>query len=383
MNYIENLLQGQKVEWKTLGEVCSVLRGKRLTKKELIENGEYPVFHGGLIPLGRYDKFNRKANQTMVINTGSVGEVVWSDVDFWSSDGTFVIETNNQIDDKFLYHFLKTKENDFKNQKREGGVPTIERGVIERLKIPLPPLAVQKEIANILDKFNELEKELEKELELRKKQYEYYRNNLLSFNEIGGGNWLKTNSLQWKTLGEIGEVRMCKRIFKEQTSEIGEIPFYKIGTFGKTPNAYITRELFEEYKSKFSYPKKGDILISASGTIGRTVIFDGKDAYFQDSNIVWIENDEKKVLNKFLFYFYQITNWNVAEGGTIQRLYNDNLKKIKIPLPPLEEQKRIVNILDKFDTLTNSITEGLPKEIELRRKQYEYYREKLLSFNKD
>lgn len=194
---------------------------------------------------------------------------------------------------------------------------------------------------------------------------------------------MKTNSLQWKTLGEIGEVRMCKRIFKEQTSEIGEIPFYKIGTFGKTPNAYITRELFEEYKSKFSYPKKGDILISASGTIGRTVIFDGKDAYFQDSNIVWIENDEKKVLNKFLFYFYQITNWNVAEGGTIQRLYNDNLKKIKIPLPPLEEQKRIVNILDKFDTLTNSITEGLPKEIELRRKQYEYYREKLLSFNKD
>lgn len=189
--------------------------------------------------------------------------------------------------------------------------------------------------------------------------------------------------MQWKTLGEIGEVRMCKRIFKEQTSEIGEIPFYKIGTFGKTPNAYITRELFEEYKSKFSYPKKGDILISASGTIGRTVIFDGKDAYFQDSNIVWIENDEKKVLNKFLFYFYQITNWNVAQGGTIQRLYNDNLKKIKIPLPSLEEQRRIVNILDKFDTLTNSITEGLPKEIELRRKQYEYYREKLLSFNKD
>ncbi|EKB60190.1 hypothetical protein HMPREF9700_01227 [Bergeyella zoohelcum CCUG 30536] len=194
---------------------------------------------------------------------------------------------------------------------------------------------------------------------------------------------MKTNNLQWKTLGEIGEVRMCKRIFKEQTSEIGEIPFYKIGTFGKTPNAYIARELFEEYKSKFSYPKKGDILISASGTIGRTVIFDGKDAYFQDSNIVWIENDEKKVLNKFLFYFYQITNWNVAEGGTIQRLYNDNLKKIKIPIPPIEEQKRIVNILDKFDTLTNSITEGLPKEIELRRKQYEYYREKLLSFNKD
>lgn len=188
--------------------------------------------------------------------------------------------------------------------------------------------------------------------------------------------------VKWKTLGEIGEVRMCKRILKEQTADTGEIPFYKIGTFGKEANAFISRELFNEYKSKYSYPKKGNILISASGTIGRTVIFDGKDAYFQDSNIVWIENNESVVLDKFLFYLYQVIKWNIAEVGTIQRLYNDNLKKIKIPIPHIEEQKRIVEILDKFDTLTNSISEGLPKEIELRNKQYEYYREMLLGFER-
>ena len=183
-------------------------------------------------------------------------------------------------------------------------------------------------------------------------------------------------------MGDIGEVRMCKRILKNQTATSGDIPFYKIGTFGKQADAYISKSLFDEYKQKYSYPKIGEILISASGTIGRTVIFDGKDAYFQDSNIVWVENDEYFILNKFLFYYYQIVNWGASEGGTINRLYNDNIRKIKIPVPPIEEQKRIVEILDKFETLTHSITEGLPKEITLRQKQYEYYREQLLDFTK-
>ena len=147
--------------------------------------------------------------------------------------------------------------------------------------------------------------------------------------------------------------------------------------------------MFDEYKAKYNYPRIGEVLISASGTIGRTVIFDGQDAYFQDSNIVWIENNESVVLNKFLFYFYQIANWGISEGGTIQRLYNDNLRKLEIPIPypndpkkSLAEQARIIVILDKFDALTNSITEGLPREIALRQKQYEYYRDLLLSFPK-
>ena len=119
--------------------------------------------------------------------------------------------------------------------------------------------------------------------------------------------------------------------------------------------------------------------MSASGTIGRRVIYDGKLAYFQDSNIIWIDNDESQVLNKFLYYLYSIITWQ-TEGGTIKRLYNNNLKKVKIPIPSLSEQKRIVAILDKFDALVNDISIGLPAELKARRKQYEYYRNKLLTF---
>ena len=150
-----------------------------------------------------------------------------------------------------------------------------------------------------------------------------------------------------KKLGEIGKVSMCKRVFKEQTSDSGDIPFYKIGTFGKEPDAFITYETYNEYRNKFAFPKKGDVLISASGTIGRRVKYDGKPAYFQDSNIVWIDNDEKKVLNNFLYHFYGNCNWQATKGATISRLYNDNLKKIIIHVPPLSEQQLIVAILDE------------------------------------
>src|SRR3989338_3562305 len=185
--------------------------------------------------------------------------------------------------------------------------------------------------------------------------------------------------VEFKELGEVGKVSMCKRIFKNETLASGDIPFYKIGTFGKEPNAFISQNIYDEYRKRFSFPKKGDVLLSASGTIGRRVIYNGEPAYFQDSNIIWIDNDESKVSNKFLYYLYAIIEWK-TEGGTIQRLYNDNLKKIKIPIPPLAEQERIVAILDKFDALVNDISVGLPAELNARRKQYEYYRDKLLTF---
>ncbi|GAA6791007.1 hypothetical protein Kyoto1A_00930 [Helicobacter pylori] len=135
---------------------------------------------------------------------------------------------------------------------------------------------------------------------------------------------------------------------KHQTTRYGEIPFYKIGTFGNTADAFISKKLFLEYKTKYSFPKKGDILISASGTIGRAVIYDGKPAYFQDSNIVWIDNDETLVKNDFLFYAYSNVKWN-TEHTTILRLYNDNFRNTLIPLPPLNEQSAIANILSGLD----------------------------------
>ena len=159
-----------------------------------------------------------------------------------------------------------------------------------------------------------------------------------------------TEAWEQRKLGEIGSVSMCRRIFKEQTSENGEIPFYKIGTFGGEADAFISRELFEEYKAKYQYPKKGDILISASGSIGRTVVFTGKNEYFQDSNIVWLNHD-KHLDNSFLKCFYSIVKWAGIEGSTIKRLYNDNILNTAITLPSVEEQQKIGAYFENLDNL--------------------------------
>lgn len=153
------------------------------------------------------------------------------------------------------------------------------------------------------------------------------------------------------SLREIGKVSMCKRVLKEQTTGFNDIPFYKISTFGGKADTFISRDLFEEYKSKYSYPKKGDILISAAGTIGKTVIYDGEDGFFQDSNIVWIDNDESKVLNSFLYYFYQTKPWLTTNGSTITRIYNENLRSIKITVPKeLKDQQKIASVLSALDS---------------------------------
>ena len=166
-----------------------------------------------------------------------------------------------------------------------------------------------------------------------------------------------------KSLGEIGEPCMCKRILKEQTSPTGDIPFYKIGTFGGIPDAYISRELFEQYKEQYNYPKKGTILLSAAGTIGRVVVFDGKDSYFQDSNIVWIDNDETKVTNDFLFYCYSRMQWKTEEGGIVSRLYNANLKSTSFIAPKsLAEQERIAKALSDVDALISTTEKLIQKK---------------------
>lgn len=188
------------------------------------------------------------------------------------------------------------------------------------------------------------------------------------------------DGVEYKRLGDIGRISMCKRVLKSQTNSVSGVPFYKIGTFGKEADSYISEELFLDYKSRYPYPKKGDVLISASGTIGRTVIFDGKPSYFQDSNIIWVANNEEFLTNKFLYYIYQTNPWKVADGGTIQRLYNSDLEKIQLPVPPLEVQREIVRILDNFAIATTEIQQKLQEELAARQKQYEYYRDFLLTF---
>ena len=159
-----------------------------------------------------------------------------------------------------------------------------------------------------------------------------------------------TDAWEQRKFGDLGSVAMCKRIFKEQTTATGEIPFYKIGTFGGEPDAFISRELFEEYKAKFSYPEVGDMLISASGTIGRTVEYTGKDEYFQDSNIVWFKHDDR-IDNSFLRCLYSIVEWLGIEGSTIKRLYNDNFLKTEFMLPCVAEQSKVGSFFSRLDNL--------------------------------
>lgn len=162
----------------------------------------------------------------------------------------------------------------------------------------------------------------------------------------------KSFTLVWeqRKFDDLGSVAMCKRIFKEQTSLEGEIPFYKIGTFGAEPDAFISRKLFEEYKKTYQYPNVGDMLISASGTIGRTVEYDGEEAYFQDSNIVWFKHDDR-IENSFLKCIYEVVKWSGIEGSTIKRLYNDNFLNTEFFIPTIEEQKKVGEYIKRLDAL--------------------------------
>jgi len=373
-NFLEKLLDNQPVEWKKLGEVAEIGTGKS-NRQDEVEEGEYPFYVRSKKVL-RSSTYQFDETAIVIPGEGGIGDIFHYVVGKYAlHQRAYRIKlfSEQQVLPKFLFHFMTSAFKRFILSRSVGATATsIRKPMIEEFPIPIPPLSVQERIVEILDKFTSLEAELEAELDCRKRQYIYYRELLL----------LKNPLCLSVPLGQLGEVRMCKRILKNQTTEVGDIPFYKIGTFGKQADAFISRPLYEEFRSKYSYPSKGDMLISASGTIGRVIEFDGEDAYFQDSNIVWLEHDGTKVLNRYLYHCYQIADWKVAKGGTITRLYNDNFKKTEIPIPSLSEQARIVEILDKFDTLTNSISEGLPLEIQLRKQQYEYYREQLLDFRR-
>ena len=362
------------VTFKPIKEVYQRLKGTPITAGKMKEidtpDGEIKVFAGGKTVITAHEEDIPKANITRVpavlVQSRGVIDAVYYDEPFTFKNEMWAYTHDKQVSVKYLYYVLKNNINTFREAASGmGSLPQISLKVTEDFVIPVPPLEVQREIVRILDNFTELTAELT----ARKHQYEYY------FHEI-----MNMYDSPIVKLGDIGQVKMCKRIMKAQTSSKGEIPFFKIGTFGKEADAYMSRELFEEYVSKYSYPTKGDILISCSGTIGRTVVFDGEPAYFQDSNIVWLEHDGTKVSNEYLRFAYMTNPWIISTGGTISRLYNDGILKAEIPLPSLEEQKSIVALLSRFDAICNDISSGLPAEIEARQKQYEYYRDKLLTF---
>ncbi|HPT46164.1 MAG TPA: restriction endonuclease subunit S, partial [Candidatus Rifleibacterium sp.] len=274
-------------------------------------------------------------------------------VGFGSSE-YLVFRPNESLKNEWLFYFLSQS-----NFREEGaarmmgavGHKRVSKDFIEGYPIPIPPLPEQQRIVAILDDafagIATAKANTEKNLQNARAIFESY---LCSVFKQSGEGWVE------KTLGEIGKVSMCKRIFKEETLTTAGIPFYKIGTFGKEPDSFIPARIYDEYKQNYPFPKKGDVLISASGTIGRRVKYDGKPAYFQDSNIVWIENDEKQVLNDYLYHFYGACEWNSTKGATISRLYNDNLRRIVITFPEsFQEQRQIVGQLDVLTSETQRL----------------------------
>ena len=395
-----------------VGEICEVSAGGDVPKehfsKEKSEQYKVPVISNGCginAFYGYTDAARVDKPAVTVAARGTIGYAEYRDYPYFPIIRliTLIPRDDKQLNAKYLYYSLEGRH----YKVPTSGIPQLTVPVMKKEKVAIPSLDVQNRIVNVLDNFEKICSDLNiglpAEIEARQKQYEYYRDKLLTFAE--NGNTILSRAEQSRaeqsraeqsralikllqyvfgyvriSLGDIGSICMCKRILKSQTNTVSGVPFYKIGTFGKEADAYISQEIFNEYRSKYSFPKKGDVLISAAGTIGRTVVYDGKPAYFQDSNIVWIDNDESIVLNSYLRYCYELKPWKASEGGTIPRLYNDNIAKAVIAIPSIEKQKRIVSILDRFDAICNDLTSGLPAEIEARQKQYEYYRDKLLSF---
>lgn len=371
LNYLEKLLNGVEVEWKTIGDVTSVLRGKRLTKNLLSAEEEFPVFHGGLEPLGYYNKSNRPANTVMIINVGaSAGTVGYSTVDFWSSDGCFCLEQNELLDNRFLYFALIGYQSLLKSKVRIAGIPTLDAIVVNKLLIPIPcpgnpemSLAIQSEIVRILDTFTTLTAELTAELTARKKQYDYYRDQLLSFDD---------DEVEWKTLGDVTTITIGEFVRKDKQLQGAEYPVYN---GGRVPTGY-----YEGYNNDGN-----KIIVSARGA-NAGFVNKSSTPYWAGNSCYSISVRAVEQLNWMYVYYYlkqsEIRLTGIQQKGGIPAVSKKQMESFLLPIPTISVQRNIVSILDKFDVLTNSITEGLPREIELRQKQYEYYRDLLFCFPK-
>jgi type I restriction enzyme S subunit len=374
MSNIEDLLKEycpNGVEYVELRELFKIRKGGSLTNEEAVP-GIYPVVTASRGSNFTHDEFNYDGEFITISSHGAyAGHVSYFNEKFWLGNNVYLLESSGEkVSVRFYLHVLKSLSHVVTGTVNSGGIPYINAKDLLRLSLPKLPIQIQLEIVSILDKFTQLEDLLQVELEARRIQYEHYRHKLLSCEGVDS---------QELELGSFGRVLMCKRIMKNETSITGDVPFFKIGTFGGEADAFITREKFEEFKSKFSFPRVGSLLISAAGTIGKIVQYDGQPSYFQDSNIVWLEHDESVVLNDYLFHCYKIAKWN-TDTGSIPRLYNSSILKLKIKVPSIDEQKRIAGILGKFETLTNDAPSSLSAEIVARRQQYEYYRSKLITF---
>ncbi len=390
MSYLEKLLDGAEVEWKALGDVINFQRGKRLVRSQLEESGAYAVYQNSMTPLGYYHESNVHAKSAFIICAGAAGEIGFSESEFWAADDVYFAGVSKTINSKFLYHFLLAQKHKIAGQVRRASIPRLSKSAIDKLHIPIPcpdnpekSLAIQAEIVRILDSFTELTTELTTELSARKHQYNYYRDQLLSFAE-GEVDYLPMGHT------EVGEFVRGGGLQKKDftVAGVGCIHYGQIYTHYGTYAYETITNVSKEFAKKARIAKSGDLVIATTSENDEDVC----------KAVTWLGNEDIAVSNdaciykhnlnpKYVSYFFQTEQFQKQKrqyitGTKVRRVNADNLAKILIPVPSSEEQARIVAILDKFDTLTSSISEGLPREIALRQQQYEHYRDLLLSFPK-
>ncbi|WP_033753309.1 restriction endonuclease subunit S [Helicobacter pylori] len=392
MNKIEKLLQTlapDGVGFRKLGEVCEIIRGKRVTKKEILDKGKYPVVSGGIGFMGYLNEYNREENTITIAQYGTAGFVNWQNQKFWANDVCFSIIPNETLINRYLYYVLTNMQNYLYSISNRSAIPySISSNNIMQIKIPIPPLEIQQEIVKILDAFTELNTELNTELKARKKQYEYYRNMLLDFNDINQSHKDAKEKLAHKTypkrlkallqtlapdgvgfrkLGEVCDFQKGKSITK------------KAVTFGKVPVISGGRQ--PAYYHNEANRSGETIAVSSSGVYAGYVSYWDIPVFLADSFSV--SPKQKTLTPKYLFYYLttqQDAIYATKSAGGIPHVYSKDLQNFLIPIPPLEIQQEIVKILDQFSALTTDLQSGIPAEIKARKKQYEYYREKLLTF---
>ena len=393
MNYLEKLLEGGEVEWKMLGEVADYEQPTQylVSSKNYDDKYKTPVLTAGkTFILGYTDEINgiyKASENPVIIFDDFTTANKWVDFDFKAKSSAMkMIISRNETKTllKYIYYWISTLpsgliEGDHKRQ----WISTYAN-----LQIPIPPLPVQKEIVRILDTFTgltaELTTELTTELAARKNQYSYYREQLLSFED---------GEVEWKSFGEVGELVRGNGLPKSDFTETG-IPaihygqiYTYYGTYTKSTKSFVSVQTAK----KLSKVNKGDVILTNTSEnledVGKAVVYLGEEQAVTGGHAT-IFKPSKFITGKYFAYFTQtemfaIQKRKYAKGTKVIDVSAKDMAKILIPVPSPEEQERIVSILDKFDILTTSISEGLSKEIELRKKQYEYYRDLLLTFPKN
>ena len=369
MSYLEKLLDGAEVEWKALGDVINFQRGKRLVRSQLEESGAYAVYQNSMTPLGYYHESNVHAKSAFIICAGAAGEIGFSEGEFWAADDVYFAEVSKTINSKFLYHFLLAQKHKIAGQVRRASIPRLSKSAIDKLHIPIPcpdnpekSLEIQAEIARILDSFTELTTELTTELSARQQQYNYYRDQLLSFAE---------GEVEWKTLEEVLHMRAGQHISASKIMPISSEEYFYPCFGGNGIRGFVENKSHDGEH----------LLIGRQGALcGNVQRMKGR-FYATEHAVVVTAGDEIDI--DWAFHMLTVMNLNQYASQSAQPgLAVGKLQKLTVPIPSIDEQKRVSSILDKFDTLTNSISEGLPREIALRQQQYEYYRDLLLSFPK-